>query len=98
MNDKELQEFLEIIYPFIKKKLQSDGLFKNCVQAKNAKVVSVLADGETNIGKEVEVIFPYDTTSFFVRNECGKDLNKNDLVILEYWIDLKNAVVKYKCN
>lgn len=98
MNDKELKELLDILYPYFREKLKADGLLKNYVQRKNASVISVLNDGENNIGKQVEVVLPYDTTSFFVRNETGVNLNKNDLVCLEYSVDLKNAVAVYKVN
>ena len=98
MNNKEIQEFIELLYPFFKEKLEKDNFFKNCVRRKNATVTSVLATNESNIGQEVSVILPYDTTSFLVRNETGVDLNKNDLICLEYSIDLKNAVAVYKVN
>ena len=65
---------------------------------KNATVVSELTSGDSNIGKEVKVIFPYDTISFPVRNETGVDLAKGDLICLEYSIDIKNAVAVYKVS
>lgn len=95
---KEIEQFVELLYPYFKKKLIADGTLKNYVKRKNATVVSVLESGTSNIGKEVEVILPYDTTSFFVRNETGVDLNKGNLICLEYVIDLKNAVAVYKVN
>lgn len=91
MNDKHLEELVEILYPYFKKKMMSDGTLKNYVKRKNATVVSV-------IGTQIEVVLPYDTTSFYVRNETGVELSKNDLVCLEYSIDLKNAVAVYKVN
>ena len=92
MNNKEIQEFVDILYPFFLKKMRDDGYFKNNVKIKNATVVSESADAEKN----VEVRLPYDTTSFFVRNETGKALVKGDLVCIMYWIDLKNAVAIFK--
>jgi hypothetical protein len=59
---------------------------------KNATVISETAGME----EVVEVKLPYDTTSFFVRNETGKTLNQGDLVCIMYWIDLKNAVAMFK--
>ena len=97
MNNKEIKEFIELLYPFLREKLEKDFL-KNCVKRKNATVISVLGKDESNIWKEVSVVLPYDATSFSVRNETGIDLNKDDLVCLEYNIDLKNAIAVYKVN
>ena len=105
MNNKQIEEFVDILYPFFLKKMRNDGYFKNNVKMKNATVVSKLAEGESNINKEVEVIFPYDSTSFFVLNKTGVDLNaynpetktnNMDTVCIMYWIDLKNAVAIFK--
>jgi hypothetical protein len=71
--------------------MRSDGYFKNNVKMKNATVVK-----SANIEEDVEVKLPYDSTSFFVRNETGKTLTKGDLVCVMYWIDLKNAVAMFK--
>ena len=92
MTNKEIQEFVDILYPFFLKKMRDDGYFKNNVKMKNATVVSESAA----IKKDVEIRLPYDTTSFFVRNETGKELIKGDLVCIMYWIDLKNAVAIFK--
>ena len=91
MNNKEIQEFVDILYPFFLKKMRNDGYFKNNVKMKNATVV-----GSASIEEDVEVRLPYDTTSFFVRNETGKALSQGDLVCIMYWIDLKNAVAIFK--
>lgn len=91
MNNKEIEEFVDILYPFFLKKMRNDGYFKNNVKMKNATVVS-----SASIEEDVEVRLPYDTTSFFVRNETGKSLNQGDLVCIMYWIDLKNAVAMFK--
>ena len=96
MNNKQIEEFVDLLYPFFLKKMRNDGYFKNNVKMKNATVVSKLAEGESNIDKEIEVVLPYDTISFVVRNETGKELNQGDLVCIMYWIDLKNAVAIFK--
>lgn len=96
MNTKQAAELVEILYPFFLKKLQEDGLLKNNVKMKNATVVSTLAEGETNIDKNVEIKFPFDTVSISVLNKTGVDLNKGDLICLMYWVDLKNAVAMFK--
>ena len=91
MNNKEVKEFVDMLYPFFLEKMKKDGCFKNNVKMKNATVVS-----PANIEADVEVRLPYDATSFFVRNETGKELAKGDLVCIMYWIDLKNAVAMFK--
>lgn len=91
MTNKEIQEFVDILYPFFLKKMREDGYLKNNVKMKNATVVNT-----ADIEEDVEVRLPYDTTSFFVRNETGKTLNQGDLVCIMYWIDLKNAVAMFK--
>ena len=91
MNNKEIQEFVDILYPFFLKKMRNDGYFKNNVKMKNATVV-----GSASIKEDVEVRLPYDTASFFVRNETGEALSQGDLVCIMYWIDLKNAVAVFK--
>lgn len=91
MTNKEVEKFVDILYPFFLKKMREDGYLKNNVKMKNATVVeSAEPEGD------VEVRIPYDTTSFFVRNETGKALNRGDLVCIMYWIDLKNAVAIFK--
>lgn len=97
MNEKQLEQFIELLKPHIIKAVKEDASFKNVVKRKNATVVNTtLADGQTNIGQQVEVVLPYDATSFLVVNETGKDLITDDLVCIEYCIDLKNAVAVYK--
>ena len=91
MTNKEIQEFVDILYPFFLKKMREDGYLKNNVKMKNATVVN-----PAGVEEDVEVRLPYDTTSFFVRNETGKILNQGDLVCIMYWIDLKNAVAMFK--
>ena len=91
MNNKEIEQFVDILYPFFLKKIRNDGYFKNNVKMKNATVVS-----SAGIEEYVEVRLPYDTTSFSVRNETGKDLTQGDLVCIMYWVDLKNAVAIFK--
>ena len=91
MNNKQLQEFVDMLYPFFLEKMRNDGVFKNNVKMKNATVV-----GSAGIEKDVEVRLPYDTKSFYVCNKTGKILNQGDLVCIMYWIDLKNAVAIFK--
>ena len=91
MNNKQIEEFVDILYPFFLRKMREDGYFKNNVKMKNATVVK-----SAGIEESVEVTLPYDSTSFFVRNETGKELNPGDLICIMYWIDLKNAVAMFK--
>lgn len=98
MNTRQAEELAEILYPFFLKKLQEDGLLKNNVKMKNATVVSALAEGATNIDKNVSVKFPYDSTTISVPNKTGVDLKYGDLICLMYWVDLKNAVAMFKVS
>lgn len=92
MSNKEMEEFVELLYPFILKKLKEDGYFKNNTKIKNATVVSTQSANSEN----VDVKLPYDTTSFTVINKTGETLSKGDTICLFYWIDLKNAVALFK--
>ena len=91
MTNKEIENFVNILYPFFLAKMRDDGYLKNNVRMKNATVVK-----PAGIGEDVEVRFPYDATSFFVRNETGQNLKEKDLVCIMYWVDLKNAVAMFK--
>ena len=98
MNNNNIEKFMDVLYPYIKERLISEGVFKNFVQRKNATVKSEMAEGESNIGSFVKVALPYDITEISVKNETGQDLKKGDLVCLEYSIDIKNAIAVYKVN
>ena len=98
MNEQQMTEFMETIYQYVKMRLGNDGVLKNYVQRKNATVDSVLKENTSNLGKMVKVSFPYDTISFLAKNETGVDLNKGDCVVLEFNMDLKNAIIVYKVN
>lgn len=91
MTNKEIQKFVDILYPFFLEKMREDGYLKNNVKMKNATVVE-----SANAEENVKVRLPYDTTSFLARNETGKTLNQGDLVCIMYWVDLKNAVAMFK--
>lgn len=91
MNNKQVEEFVDILYPFFLEKMKEDGYLKNNVKMKNATVVN-----EATAEGDVKVRLPYDSTSFSVRNETGKTLSVGDLVCVMYWIDLKNAVAIFK--
>lgn len=105
MNDKEISELMDLLYPHFIKKLRSDNAFKNCIRSKNATVSWVdktteKVDGEdkrvSNIGKEVKIKFPYDAAEISVLNKSVSELDVGDLVCIHYYIDLKNAYVAYK--
>lgn len=105
MNDKELEELMNLLYPYFIKKMKSDSTFKNCIKSTNAKVIWVDTSTETvdnekrqvsNIGKMVKIKFPYDTAEIDVINKSTSELAAGDLVCIHYYIDLKNAYVAYK--
>ena len=92
MSEKDMGQILDSMYSFILKKLKNDPFFKNVLRRKNAIVKSV---NDTS----VDVCFQYDeSTSFPVLNKTGETLAVGDLVCIDYWIDLKNAVAVYKVN
>ena len=92
MNDKELADFVDLLYPHFAKKMKADTAFKNCIKSTNAKVISE----SSAPGSDVKVKFPYDKESITVKNKSTSDLIKDDLVCVHYHIDLKNAYVAYK--
>ena len=92
MNDREVAELVELLYPHFVKKMKTDSAFKNCIKSTNATVVSE----SSSPGSDVEIKFPYDTTTITVKNKSTSDLVKGDLVCIHYHIDLKNAYVAYK--
>lgn len=93
MNDKELSELMDLLYPYFIKKFKNESVFKNCIKSTNAKVTQV--SDASNIGQAVNVRIPYDNSDIEVINKSTEDLAVGDLVCLHYNIDLKNAYVAY---
>ena len=105
MNDKEIAELVELLYPYFIKKIKEDKDFKNCIKSTNATVTWVdplteNIDGKdvqvSNVGKNVNIKFPYDTAELSVLNKSTSELAVGDLVCVHYYIDFKNAYVAYK--
>lgn len=96
MNDKELAEFVDLLYPYFIKKMKADNTFKNCIKSTNAKVTWVDTSTESNIGKKVKIKFPYDKEEIEVINKSTSELAAGNLVCVHYYVDLKNAYVAYK--
>lgn len=96
MNDKEINELIDLLYPFFIKKLKSEGLFKTCIKSTNATVSWVNTEQSSNINHMVKVKLPYDTTEIQVVNKSTAELAVGNVVCLHYNIDLKNAYVAYK--
>jgi len=96
MNDKELSELMNLLYPYFVKKIKSDGMFKNCIKSTNATVTWVDTEVTDNIGTMVKIRFPYDTVEIEVLNKSTSSLSVGDLVCVHYYIDLKNAYIAYK--
>ena len=92
MNDKEVAELVELLYPYFIKKMKADSTFKNCIKSTNATVISE----SSSPGSNVDVKFPYDIAEITVKNNSTANLVKGDLVCVHYYIDLKNAYVAYK--
>lgn len=96
MNDKELAEFVDLLYPYFIKKMKADSTFKNCIKSTNAKVTWVDTSQVSNIGKKVKIKFPYDKEEIEVINKSTSELTAGNLVCVHYYVDLKNAYVAYK--
>ena len=78
MNDTELRELMDLLYPYFIKKLKDEGLFKTCIKSTNATVSWVdptteRIDGTyvqvSNVGKMIKVKLPYDATEIDVVNK-----------------------------
>lgn len=91
---------MELICPYVLKKIKQDDFFKNCLRMKMATVANVPTDSEgnlvSNISKHVDIILPYDTVSFAALNNTGVELAVGDTICFMYWIDLKNSVIMIK--
>lgn len=97
MNNKNIEEIAEALYPLFLKRIKNDRFFKNVVKIKNATVKSITTNSSgSTLNQRVKVKFPYDTNSFTVTNRTGEELEIGDNVCLMYWIDLKNAVAIFK--
>lgn len=105
MNDKELAELIDLLYPHFVKKLKEDNAFKSCIKSLNATVswvdtTTVKVDDKdvrvSNIGQTVKIRFPYDQKDVEIINKSTSELSVGDLVCVHYYIDLKNAYVAYK--
>lgn len=90
MNDKDLEQLVELLYPYIIKRMNKDGVLKNYAQMKNAQVVRVNDNGT------IDVKFPFDFTEITIRNEVSDTLIVGDTVCVMYWVDIKNAVAVFK--
>lgn len=91
MNDKKIEELIDVLYPYFERRMLKDGFLKNCVRCKNAIVY--LANESS-----LSVRLPYDDINnrFIVPNKTGEIPKVGDTVCLFYWIDIKNAVAMFK--
>ena len=96
MNEKEIEQFLELAYQYFLKKLKADGILKNTLRSINATVSWIDTSVTSNLGKTVKVKFPYDLNEIEVVNKSSANLAVGDLVCLHYCIDLKNSYIAYK--
>ena len=95
MSEKEISEFIDLLYPHFLKRLKTENLFKNCIKSTNATVSSLGDAGTNNAGAVVGVKFPYDSTEISVLNKTSVAVKVGDLVCVHYCIDLKNAYIAY---
>jgi hypothetical protein len=97
VNERELEELVEILYPFIEKRLNSSSGQKNVSRVRNASVVSIPETG-TTLFKNIELKLLGDTETFTAKNQSGEELVEGDLVSFLSWIDLKNSIILSKVN
>lgn len=96
MNEKEVEQFLELAYQYFLKRLKTDGILKNTLKSVNATVSWVDTSKSSNLEETVRVKFPYDSNEIEVINKSSSQLEVGDLVCLHYCIDLKNSYIAYK--
>lgn len=89
MNERELEQLVETLYPLFLNRLKRDGFFKNCLKMSNATV-------DYTSGDTVYIKLPFESKNFAALNQTGEALSPGDSVCFMYWIDLKNAVVMFK--
>ena len=89
MNEKDLNELIDELIPFVIKKLKQDNTFKNTAKITQAKVISINNDVAT-------VQLPFDSNKFFAKIKTVDTIAVGDNVFLLYWGDLKNAHVVFK--
>lgn len=89
MKEKDWIRSIEILVPYIIKKIKEDGAFQNAAKITQAKVVSVSESSAV-------VQLPYDKNTFTAPIKTTDVISAGDNVFLLYWGDLKNAHVIFK--
>ena len=85
-NEKDIEDLVEMLYPYFIKKYKEDQSFKRTPQIISAKVVS-----KTNNQAEVKLADEIGNTTFKVPILTTEEIKVGEYVYLMYWNDLKNA-------
>lgn len=85
MNEKDILDLIELLYPYFIKKYKEDNSFKQTAQLVNATFISYG-------GKGAEIkINPYDTETIYALLGTTETLKNGDSVLVMYNESLKNA-------
>lgn len=94
-NEKDIEDLVEMLYPYFIKKYKEDQSFKQTPQIVSAKLISFSGNQATVVLANEEYISSTEnnkyTNSFKVPILTSETLNPGDYVYLMYWNDLKNA-------
>ena len=93
MNDEQMLEFIEQLYPYFIKKYKQDNSFTQTAQMVDAKVMSI---SEINKNKAVVKVNPYDTDTIIVPIKTTDSIQEGDSVRLLFKESLKDAVIIMK--
>ena len=85
-SEKDIEDLVEMLYPYFIKKYKEDQSFKQTPQIVSAKLVEIYGSQA-----EVRLADEPGNVSFRVPIITQDSLNKGDYVYLMYWNDLKNA-------
>lgn len=95
-NEKDIEDLVEMLYPYFIKKYKEDQSFKQTPQIISAKLISLNGNQATVVLANEEYVAAtednkYYTNSFNVPILTTEKINAGDYVYLMYWNDLKNA-------
>ena len=94
-SEKDIEDLVEMLYPYFIKKYKEDQSFKQTPQIVSATLISTNGNQATVVLANEEYIAATEnndyTNSFKVPILTSETLNNNDYVYLMYWNDLKNA-------
>lgn len=93
MNDEQMLEFIEQLYPYFIKKYKQDNSFTQTAQMVDAKVISI---SPVNKSKAIVKVNPYDEDTIIVPIKTTDSIQAGDSVRLLFKESLKDAVIIMK--